>query len=153
MGQGSKFNSGLRTRGGRSNFITQNDIASGDPLAKEILSEMESEGIKFSKDKIIFVAKLENGNKIFLENDAVSHIIKRHSVDFENAFGIKSHEIVNLLRDTIFKGKLVFSKNKTINGKTYYSNKYYYQGKYCVVYGIAENGYIETAYPKKYGGK
>lgn len=31
-----------------------------------------------------------------------------------------------------------------MNGVTYYSNKYYHNGKYCVVYGISENGYIET---------
>ena len=36
MGQGSKFDSALSTKGGRSNFITGSDIALGDKLAKEI---------------------------------------------------------------------------------------------------------------------
>lgn len=55
------------------------------------------------------------------------------------------------LSDTISKGKLVSSEYREINGVKFYSNKHYYQGKYNVVYGIAENGYIETAYPR--GGK
>lgn len=71
MGQGSKFDSALSTRGGRSNFVTGGDIASGDKLAKEILAEMKQEGTKFSKDKIVFAARLENGNRIFLETGAV----------------------------------------------------------------------------------
>lgn len=151
MGQGSKFDSALSTRGGRSNFVTGGDITSGDSLAKEILGEMESEGIKFTKDKIIFAARLENGNKIFLEKDAVQHIIDRHGSDFNNAFGIKSHEISTLLSDTISKGKLISSTCREVDGVKYYSSRYYYQGKYSVVYGISENGYIETAYPL--GGK
>lgn len=148
MGGGDKFNSALSTRGGRSNFITGENIATGDPLAKEILSEMTQEGIRFSKDKIVFAARLENGNKVFLEKDAVSHIISRHGGDFEKAFGIKSSQISSTLSDTISKGKLISSTFREVGGVKYYSNKYYHQGKYSVVYGIAENGYIETAYPK-----
>ncbi len=150
MGQGSKFNSALSTKGGRSNFITGDNIASGDKLAKEILEEMKQEGIKFTKDKIVFAAKLENGNKIFLETGAVDHIINRHLSEFEKTFGIKSKaELTNVLSETISKGKLISSCRRNINGVTYYSNKYYLNGKYCVVYGISENGYIETAYPVK----
>lgn len=155
MGQGSKFDSALSTKGGRSNFITGSDIASGDKLAKEILGEMRQEGIKFSKDKIVFAAKLENGNKIFLETEAVDHILSRHSSQFEKTFGTKSKaELINTLSETISKGKLVSSDYRNFNGVTYYSNKYYYNGKYSVVYGISENGYIETAYPvNNNGGK
>ena len=155
MGQGRKFDSALSTKGGRSNFITGSDIALGDKLAKEILSEMKKEGIKFSKDKIVFVAKLENGNKIFLESGGVEHIMNRHGKQFEQTFGTKAKEaITNVLCETISKGKLVSSNYREINGVTYYSNKYYYNGKYCVVYGISENGYIETAYSvNNNGGK
>lgn len=148
MGQGSKFNSALATRGGRSNFVTSENVSSGDSLAKEILNEMKNEGVKFSKDKIVFAARLLNGNKIFLENDALNHIVKSHAVQFKKAFGIESNQIPVLLSDTICKGKLMSSKLRFVNGVTYFSNKYYYNGKYSIVYGIAENGYIETAYPK-----
>ena len=102
MGAGSKFDSALSTRGGKSNFITGGDISSGSPLAKEILGEMKSEGIKFSKDKIVFAAKLENGNKIFLETGAVDHIMDRHAGQFERAFGVKTKSgIKNTLCATI----------------------------------------------------
>ncbi len=155
MGQGSKFDSSLSTRGGRSDFITGNDIAVGDKLTEEILSEMCQEGIKFSKDKIVFVAKLENGNKIFLETGGVDHIMDQHGKQFEQTFGTKTKkDVTNVLCETISKGKLVSSDYRNINGVTYYSNKYYHNGKYCVVYGISENGYIETAYPvNNNGGK
>lgn len=155
MGQGSKFDSALSTKGGRSNFITGSDIVSDDKLAKEILAEMRQEGIKFSKDKIVFAAKLENENKIFLETGGLDHIMNRHGKQFEKTFGAKTKEAVtNTLCETISKGKLVSSDYRNVNGVTYYSNKYYYNGKYSVVYGISENGYIETAYPvNNNGGK
>lgn len=148
MGQGSKFYSVLGTRGGRPNFITEDDIASGDKMAKDILGEMKKEGIKFSKDKIVFAARLENGNKLFLEKDALDHIIKRHSTQFEKTFGVGGAEISNLLSETLSRGKLVSSEYRVVNGVKYYSSKYYFKGRYSIVYGIAENGYIETAYPK-----
>ncbi len=151
MGGGSKFDSALSTRGGLANFITNENIDKGDSLAKDILQEMTQEGTKFSKEKIVFAARLENGSKIFLEKDAVSHIITRHGRDFEKAFGVKSNEITKLLSDTISRGKLISSEYREVNGLMYYSNRYYYKGRYSIVYGIAENGYIETAYPK--GGK
>ena len=152
MGQGSKFDSVIGTRGGRSNFITADDIASGDSLAKEILDEMKKEEIKFTKNKILFAAKLENGNKIFLEEGALNHIINAHGNDFKRSFGVNNSEISKLLSDTISKGKLISSKYHESNGIAGYRSKYYYQGKYMIVYGIAENGYIETAYPRKYSG-
>lgn len=152
MGAGSKFASNLSTRGGRAGFITSSDISSGNPLAKEILGEMSKEGIKYSKDKIVFAAKLENGNKIFLEKGGLKHIIDGHSKNFQEAFGISESQIEKHLCDTISKGKLVSSKVKIVNGIPFYSNKYYHNGKFSVVYGIADNGYIETAYPRPYKG-
>jgi len=154
MGQGSKFDSALGTRGGRGNFVTGNDISSGDALAIDILSEMEKEGTKFSRDKIVFAARLENGSKIFMETDAVNHIIQRHSLQFKNAFGVEKHQIKGLLSDTISKGKLVQSYRHDSNGLEGYRNVYYYKGNYCVTYAIASNGYITTAFPIKIkGGK
>ena len=103
----------------------------------------------------MFAAKLENGHKIFLETEAVGHIVSRHLSQFEKTFGIKSKaELISTLSETISKGKLVKSSLKYVNGKACYSNKYYYKGKYSILYGIADNGYIETAYPKPHiGGK
>ena len=152
MGSGNKFDSALSTRGGKANYITSTDISSNSNLSKEILKEMNQEGIKYSKDKIVFAAKLENGNKIFLEKGAVNHIIEHHSKDFEKAFGVKNSQIPSLLGETISRGKLVQSYKHESNGIEGYRNVYYYKGNYTVVYAIASNGYIETAFPMKYKG-
>ena len=154
MGAGSKFDSKISTRGGRSNFVTAEDINSGDSLAKDIIKDMEADDIKFTKDNIVFAARLENGVKIFLEEPRIDHIVSRHSGDFKRTFGVSSKDQIKaILTETISKGKLISSKTKELAGLTNYSNKYYYKGRYCVVYCIAENGYITTAYPKSHGGK
>jgi len=153
MGSGSKFDSALSTKGGKANLITKEDIDSNNPLAKEILKEMTNEGINYSKSKIVFALKLENGNKIFLETGGLEHIIERHADQFKHAFNVETNEIKQLLINTISKGKLVSASFKIINDKSYYKNRYYYKGNYYIVCGIAENGYIETAYPKPIGGK
>lgn len=67
MGSGSKFSSNLSTRGGRPNIVNEESISSRDVLANELFAEMEKENTKFSKEKIVFIARLENGEKIFLE--------------------------------------------------------------------------------------
>ena len=153
MGQGSKFDSALSTRGGRSNFVTSEDIVSKDPFAKDILDGMTQEGIKFSKEKIVFAAKLENGKHLFLENDRVNHIMDRHGEEFKKNFGVNNQqELSSLLSDTISKGKLISSFRKDSHGKEGYRSIYYYKGKYTIVYSIASNGYIETAFTDNYYG-
>ena len=153
MGQGSKFCCALSTKGGRSNFITGSDISSGDKLAKEILGEMRKENIKFTKDKIVFVAKLENGNKIFLETSGVEHIVSQHAGQFFKTFGVISKtDISSILVETISKGKLIQSYRHDSNGNEGYRNLYYYKHNYIVVYAIASNGYIETCFPIRYKG-
>lgn len=153
MGSGSKFDSALSTRGGRADFVTRDDILFNYSLAEEILSEMTQEGIKYSKDKIVFAAKLENGNKIFLETGAVDHIFVRHLTQFETAYGIKTaNDISSMLSATISKGKLIKSFRHDSNGKEGYRSIYYYKGQYMIVYSIASNGYIETAFPIRYKG-
>lgn len=81
--------------------------------------------------------------------------MSRHSSQFEKIFRIKPKaELINTLSETISKGKLEKSSLKHVNEKACYSNKYYYKGKYSILYGISENGYIETAYPvNNNGGK
>lgn len=147
MGAGSKFDSNLATRGGNI-LVLSNDVANDNGVAQEILDEMEREGIKFSKDKIVFAAKLENGHKIFLETGGVDHAYNHHVEDFKRAFGISSKKAIsNKLVETISKGKLIKSFRHESNGIEGYRSIYYYKGKYTVVYGISSNGYIITAFP------
>ena len=154
MGAG-KYYSELSTRGGKLNFITESDILSGESLAKEILDEMKEKGIKYSKDKIVFAARLENGNKIFLEKSRVEHIVEQHASNFKTTFGVEDNTSISLLlSETISKGKLIDSYPHTSNGKEGYRSIYYYKGNYMIVYAISTNGYIETAFPIRYkGGK
>ena len=151
MGSGSKFNSALSTRGGRANIVTGAEISNGDLLAKNILTEMKEEGIKYTKEKVVFAAKLENGNHIFLETgnskNGLQHIIEGHSSDFDRAFGVKPQQLGAFLHDTIAKGKLVTSFRYDTNGREGYRSVYYWSGKYVVVYAISANGYITTAIP------
>ncbi len=152
MGSGSIYDSSLSTRGGRANLVTAEDIASGDSLAKQIVGEMKQEGIKFSKKDIIFAAKLENGRKLFLEKKAAEHITQRHAKQFKSTHNIDSAQIPALLKETIAKGQLVKSYRHDSNGKVGYRSVYYYKGQYTVVYGIATNGYINTAFPRPFKG-
>ena len=151
MGSGSKFDSALSTQGGRANVVTNMDIGCGEPLAKDILSEMEEEGTKFTKEKIVFAARLENGNHIFLETgnskNGLGHIVDGHADDFDRAFGVKPNQIGPFLRDTVAKGKLVTSFRYDTNGREGYRSVYYWKGNYVVVYAISANGYITTAMP------
>lgn len=160
MGSGSKFNSALATRGGKANSINALDIKSNSPLANDILNDMKNSGIKFTKSKIEFAAKLENGNHIFLEKgdekSGLTHIINRHGDDFSRAFSdlnVNKSNLSSFLYDTITKGKLVSSVRRDSGGKEGYRNVYYYKGKRTVVYSIAGNGYIVQSRPgKKHGG-
>lgn len=157
MGQGSKFNSALSTTGGRANLVTSEDIASGDSFAKDILKEMEEEGIKFSKEKILFAVKLENRKIIYLEigdsQSGMIHILERHGDDFAKAFAdqnVTKDNLQQFLCDTISKGKLVSSYRRDVNGKEGYCNVYYYKGHHTVVFSIASNGFIIESRPGKW---
>src|SRR5574344_711423 len=131
MGSGSKFNSALSTRGGKANAVNTSYIASNDLLAKEILNEMTDKGIIFTKDKIEFAARLENGNHIFLEKgnskSGLVHILTVHGDDFSRAFknqNVNKSNLSSFLYDTITKGKLVSSIRRDTNGKEGYRSVY-----------------------------
>lgn len=160
MGCGSKFDSALSTRGGRANAITANNISLNDSVAKDILDGMKDKNINFTKERIVFSARLENGNHIFLEKgnskSGLVHIIERHGDDFSRVFkdqNVNNSNLSSFLYDTITKGKLVLSIRRDVNGKEGYKSVYYYKGKRTVVFSIAGNGYIIESRPgKKYGG-
>ncbi len=154
MGSGSKFNSALSTRGGRANIVTGAEISGGSLLAKGILSEMREEGTKFTKEKIVFAARLENGSKVFLETgnreSGLQHIVANHGSQFEKEFGVKANQVGGFLHDVVAKGKLVasFRYNDPI-GREGYRSVYYWKGKHVVIYGISGNGYISTAFIRR----
>lgn len=148
MGSGSKFSSNLSTRGGRPNIVNEESISSRDVLANELFAEMEKENTKFSKEKIVFIARLENGEKIFLETGGLAHIIKRHAGDFQRSFNVSQNKISSFLHDVIEKGDLITSyQYNDPAGRLGYRSVYFWKGKHTVIYGISSNGYINTAFP------
>ena len=154
MGSGSKFDSALSTRGGRANIVTGKGIRGDDSLGSEILGEMKEKGIKFSKDKIVFAARLENGNKIFLEtgnaNSGLQHIVANHGSQFFQIYGVNSDQLGGFLHDVVAKGKLVTSfRYYDPLGREGYRSVYYWKGEHVVVYGISGNGYISTAFVRR----
>ena len=130
---------------------------------KNIVSEMERNNIKFAKEDLIFTTKDKTGQLIFLEKGnssaGLQHILdgngdkEGHAEDFKRAVGISREEIPNYLHKVITHGTIIKEEVKTFGGKTGYERDYYYNGKYFVVTGIGTNGFLVSAYPKKYKGE
>ena len=76
-----------------------------------------------------------------------------HAEDFQRALGINKKEIPNYLYKVITNGTVIRNELKNIGNKVGYERDYYYNGKYFVVTGIGTNGFVVSAYPKKYKGE
>lgn len=130
--------------------------------AKKLIKELESNGVKFSKENIVFITKDKTGQTIWLEKGnstaGLEHIINGngrtpgHGKDFEKAFGVSKDQIPNYLNKIISNGSVISSELKDINGRSGFERIYYFDKKYYVLTGIGTNGFIVTAYPIEYGG-
>ena len=130
---------------------------------KNIVSEMEKNKVKFTPKDLIFTTKDKSGQIVFLEKGnssaGLQHILDGngnnagHAEDFIRAIGISREEIPNYLYKVITHGTIIKEEVKTVGGKTGYERDYYYNGKYFVVTGIGTNGFLVSAYPKKYKGE
>ena len=159
MGSGSRFHSGLSTRGGLENENKAEYAGksiSNNPLVKQLLDK----GVKINLNDTLFVAKDKTGLIVWLEKGSskagLNHILNGdgktpgHADDFKKAFGVSRSDVPKFLKNVISNGKLV--SNKTIvlgSGKVGYERIYYYNGSYHLVTGIGTNGYIVSAYPIK----
>ncbi len=153
MGSSAKYSSDVGTKGGKLNIANKVDIENKTSLSISLLKELKERNVKFSKENLEFVIKLQNGEIIFLENgkddSGLRHIITEHASQFNDAFGIKEEELSSFLYDTIVKGDLVDSfKHYNGKGQVDYHNVYKYYEGHKVTIVIAENGYILTAYPE-----
>lgn len=152
MGCGSRYDSAIKTLHGEPTVVTAEDIKVGPMISEEALTEMEKAGIKFTREKIVFTAKLENGRYAFLETgnskSGLQHIKEVHGQDFMNAFGIEEDQIGIFLSEAISKGRLITSYRHDSDGKEGYRRVYYLLGDYAVVFALASNGYITTAFPQ-----
>lgn len=130
--------------------------------ANKLIEELERNGVKFSKEDIVFITKDRTGQTIWLEKGnstaGLEHIINGngktpgHGKDFEKAFGVSKDQIPNYLKRVISQGKIVSNNLVKKGNKECFERIYYYEGNYYVVAGIGTNGFIVSAYPKKMRG-
>lgn len=123
----------------------------------KLIKDLESNGVKFSKEDIVFITKDKTGQTVWLEkgNSSVGleHSINGnrrtpgHAKDFEKTFGISKAEIPNYLNKVISNGSVISSGLKNINGRSGFERIYYFDKKYYVLTDIGTNGFIVTAYP------
>lgn len=142
--------------------IEETKKSSSGLIDKNLVSEMEKNKIKFTKNDLVFTTKDKTGQLIFLEKGnstaGLKHILDGngkkagHAEDFKKAIGISREEIPSYLHKVITHGTIIKEEVKTFGNKTGYERDYYYNGKYFVVTGIGTNGFLVSAYPKKYKG-
>ena len=127
-----------------------------------LINELQKNGVKFTKEDMVFITKDATGQTIWLEKGnqsaGLEHILNGngtspgHAKDFEKAFGVSKNQIPSFLNDVVSKGTIVSNELKSMNGQGGFERVYYYGGKYYVLTGIGTNGFIVTAYPIEYGG-
>ena len=133
----------------------QNLIQAEDGI---LFAELDKNNVKYTKENVIFIARDETGQIVFLETGnsiaGLNHILQRHSQNFKDAFNIDASQIPAYLKNVVRYGKVVSNEIVTKNGKQGFERRYNYNGNYYVITGIGLNGFIVSAYPRtiKKGG-
>ncbi len=107
---------------------------------------------------MIFITRDKTGQIVWLEKGAegagLGHMQARgHIEQMAKAFGICKDEVEAYLRKVINSGTVIKNELKPIGNRMGYERVYYYQGNYCVVTAVGTNGFIVSAYPRKYDGE
>lgn len=114
-----------------------------------LIAELKKRGVKFTEENILFITKDGTGQTIWLETGSqatgMKHIISRHADDFLTKYGIVKTEIVSHLEMIFHQGKVEYSRITPKTGG--YERLYSHNGKYYLLAGVGENGYIVSAYP------
>ncbi len=126
--------------------MTQSPIYDRDVL----IAELQETGIKHSPDKIVRIAKKQDGKIVFLESgDAKSgleHILSK--ADQFAKVGIEPDEIPDAVISAVVQGKVVgFQGKKNVRPREIYELTF--KGKILYIsISVFENGYIVGANPK-----
>lgn len=116
-----------------------------------LIKELERNGVKFTKDNIVFITKDQTGQIVWLETGNAStglqHIVARHAKDFEEKHGVAQSQISDHLNKVFNSGKIEYNRITNRNGRMGYERLYSYNGKYYLQTGVETNGYIVSAYP------
>ena len=131
------------------------------PMIDEgLVKVLEGNGVKFSREDMVFITRDATGQVVWLENGnsgaGLEHILhgngitRGHARDFENAMGLSESEVPRYLHRVITHGEVVSNRLKPLaNGRMGYTRVYYYGGRYNVITGIGTNGFITSAYPTR----
>ena len=118
---------------------------------KNIVSEMERNNIKFTKEDLIFTTKDKTGQLIFLEKGnssaGLKHIEQRHTEDFVEKHKIQASQVSKHIHSVFTQGDLEYSRTTVKKGKEGFERLYKYKGKYYLLSGIGTNGFVVSAYP------
>lgn len=125
----------------------------------DLIAALESAGVKFTKQNIVFITKDKTGQIVWLETGnelaGLQHILDGngrtpgHATDFERAFGATREAIPDYLHKVITDGIVVSNELKKVGSREGYERIYYYEGNHYVITGIGTNGFIISAYPKR----
>lgn len=120
-----------------------------DAQTQALIGELEKSGVKFTKEDVVFVTKDATGQTVWLEKGnssaGLEHIINRHADDFQSKHGISPENIAQHIKNVFHSGKVEYNRITRENGG--YERLYNYKGKYYMISGIGENGFIVSAYP------
>ncbi|GBF81115.1 hypothetical protein [Aphanothece sacrum] len=113
---------------------------------QELISELQSAGIKHNPKEIIKAIRLSDGKIIFLEQgnrkSGLQHILERHGVDFMNR-GIAYHRIAEVIIKAIIEGEIIGKQGETRN-----IYQFVFDGTVQhISIDIGTNGYIVGANP------
>lgn len=134
-----------------------NTLGARNKTSTELIAELKRDGIKFTQENIVFIVKDSTGQTVWLETGnafaGLEHILngngesRGHAVDFERAFGISREGIPSFLQKVVSFGSVVSNKMICRNGRQGFERVYQYNGRYYVLVGLGENGFIVSAYP------
>ncbi|MFM6192217.1 MAG: hypothetical protein ACKPEN_22600 [Planktothrix sp.] len=118
----------------------------------ELIAELQARGIKHNPEKIVRIAKREDGKIIFLEEGKVqpkssglAHILDKHQADFAER-GISEDQIPDAIMTAVLQGVFIRYQNPRIRTRPIYEFNFNGQIQYIAV-TISDNGYIVGANP------
>ena len=121
----------------------------------ELVAKLEHDGVKFSRENIVFITRDKTGQIVWLEKgnaqSGLEHMRARGHMDqLSKAFEIPAEKVERYLHEVISLGAIVKNELKPVGNRMGYERIYFYEGKYSVITAIGTNGFIISAYPRKY---
>lgn len=117
---------------------------------KNLINELQSLNVKCNYDEILFIARDDSGQIVWLENgnddSGFIHIYKKHLQDFKSIFG-EDVVLQNILEEIITQGHIISCITHNKGGTLGFEKIIRYKNTHFFLYAIGTNGYIVSAYP------